>query len=156
MLQVADKKALTLRAVAAGSAVWLAAILLTPWIAGFAEWASAGAYLVGSLICHQRPERSFHVAGAQLPVCARCTGLYLGAALGLLTWAAVAPRRSWRWTRASAVTALATSGAPTAVTVATAWIGVLDPPNAWRAALAIPLGAVAACAAGAMITDHLK
>jgi hypothetical protein len=38
-------------------------------------------YRIGSLICHQRPERSFSLFGAQLPVCARCTGIYAGAAL---------------------------------------------------------------------------
>ena len=35
-------------------------------------------------VCHQRPERSFHVAGVQLPVCARCTGLYVSGAAGAL------------------------------------------------------------------------
>ena len=39
-----------------------------------------GVYAIGSLICHQLPERSFHLWGAQLPVCARCTGIYAGAA----------------------------------------------------------------------------
>ena len=151
-----DSRTVRIRASALAAALWLAAILLAPWVAGLAEQASAGLYLVGSLICHQRPDRSFHLAGAQLPVCARCTGLYLGAALGLVAWAVAAERR-WRpWTRASAVAAIAASGAPTALTVATAWLGVLDPPNAWRAALAIPLGAAAGCVAGAMITDHLK
>lgn len=29
-------------------------------------------------ICHRKPERSFHIKGHQFPVCARCTGLYLG------------------------------------------------------------------------------
>ena len=43
---------------------------------------SAGTYLVGSLICHQRPGRSFRPWGVQMPVCARCAGLYLGAAVG--------------------------------------------------------------------------
>jgi hypothetical protein len=33
------------------------------------------------LICHQRPERSFHLLGTQLPVCARCMGIYVGAAV---------------------------------------------------------------------------
>lgn len=28
--------------------------------------------------CHQMPERSFFVRGYQLPVCARCTGVFLG------------------------------------------------------------------------------
>jgi uncharacterized membrane protein len=39
--------------------------------------------LVGYGICHQIPERSFAIAGRQLPLCARCTGTFLGAMLGL-------------------------------------------------------------------------
>lgn len=43
---------------------------------------------VGYAICHRIPERSFHLAGRQLPLCARCTGTYLGALIGLMTmWA---------------------------------------------------------------------
>jgi hypothetical protein len=38
-------------------------------------------YRIGGLICHQRPERSFHLFAVALPVCARCTGIYAGAAL---------------------------------------------------------------------------
>ncbi len=38
--------------------------------------------LVGYAICHQIPERSFHIAGHQLPLCARCTGIYMGAMVG--------------------------------------------------------------------------
>ena len=34
--------------------------------------------------CHQMYERSFHVAGYQFPVCARCTGLALGDILGIV------------------------------------------------------------------------
>src|SRR5262245_19064114 len=37
-------------------------------------------YAIGSLVCHQRPERSFHLFGTQMPVCARCVGIYAGAA----------------------------------------------------------------------------
>lgn len=28
--------------------------------------------------CHQLPERSFHIKGFQFPLCARCTGIFLG------------------------------------------------------------------------------
>src|SRR5882762_6843024 len=38
-------------------------------------------YGAGSFICHQLPERSFHSWAAQWPVCARCTGIYFGAAM---------------------------------------------------------------------------
>ncbi len=34
--------------------------------------------------CHQKPERSFYYKSYQYPVCARCTGLYLGYLIGLI------------------------------------------------------------------------
>ena len=37
---------------------------------------------LGSLICHQRPDRSFRPLGVQMPVCVRCAGLYFGGAAG--------------------------------------------------------------------------
>lgn len=37
-----------------------------------------------SLICHQRPDRSFWILGAPIALCARCLGIYIGAAVGLL------------------------------------------------------------------------
>jgi uncharacterized membrane protein len=41
-------------------------------------------YFVGSAVCHQLDARSFHVLGHQMPVCARCTGIYVGAAIAAL------------------------------------------------------------------------
>lgn len=41
------------------------------------------AHLVGYGICHQLPERTFFINGQPLPLCARCTGIYLGALAGL-------------------------------------------------------------------------
>ena len=38
-------------------------------------------YGIGSLVCHQLPARSFHLWSAQMPVCARCAGIYFGAAV---------------------------------------------------------------------------
>jgi uncharacterized membrane protein len=43
----------------------------------------AKADAVGYAICHRIPERSFFLAGRQLPLCARCTGTFLGAMLGM-------------------------------------------------------------------------
>ncbi len=37
-----------------------------------------------SLVCHQRPDRSFWLFGAPIAVCSRCLGIYLGTAIGLL------------------------------------------------------------------------
>jgi hypothetical protein len=50
-------------------------------------------YAFGSAICHQRDERSFHLFAEQLPVCARCTGLYAGAAIAAISYVALFRRR---------------------------------------------------------------
>jgi uncharacterized membrane protein len=42
------------------------------------------ARLIGYAICHQMPERSFFFHEHQSPLCARCTGMYLGLLLGVL------------------------------------------------------------------------
>lgn len=56
-------------------------LLLSPlWPASILVKADAVAYAV----CHRLPDRSFHLAGRQLPLCARCTGTFLGALWGLV------------------------------------------------------------------------
>lgn len=40
-----------------------------------------GADYVGYGVCHRITDRSFNIAGRQLPLCARCTGMYLGVSL---------------------------------------------------------------------------
>ena len=49
--------------------------------------------LFGAGVCGQIPSHSFIIGGRQLPLCARCTGTYLGALLGFLGLAAL---RRWR------------------------------------------------------------
>lgn len=41
-------------------------------------------YFSFSIVCHQKPDRSFFINGEQLPVCHRCLGIYLGALLGVV------------------------------------------------------------------------
>lgn len=43
-----------------------------------------GADYAGYAICHRITARSFTIAGRQLPLCARCTGIYLGISLTFL------------------------------------------------------------------------
>ena len=43
-------------------------------------------YYMGGLICHQRPERSFVLAGNQFALCARCTGMYLSLLLTVVVF----------------------------------------------------------------------
>jgi uncharacterized membrane protein len=101
---------------------------------------AVGLYAAGARICHQRPERCFRIHGRPMPVCARCSGLYAGAAFAApfaLVWAA---RLSTRRARlAAAVAAL-----PTLVTWSLEMAGLAHPSNTARFVAALPLGCVAA------------
>ena len=70
-----------------GALVVLALILVPP-IAPLEK-----ADLVGYAICHQIPDRSFYLEDHRLPLCARCTGTYLGVAIG---FASLAILGRWR------------------------------------------------------------
>ena len=150
-------RSLTLTALLLVSLSWLAALAAAPGagarLGRGGAYFSATIYAAGALICHQRPERSFHLDGAQLPVCARCAGLYAGVALGVLGWMVVAGVGRRPSSRASTWIArlrpvLTVMALPTLLTVMTAWLGLWDPGNLVRATLALPLGA----AAGGIVT----
>jgi uncharacterized membrane protein len=125
--------------------LWVAAIVVAPLaVASPHATISRAAVLVygaGGLVCHQRPERSFHIHGRQLAVCARCTGLYLSAlaggffalALGAVT---MSPSRARLW--------LAVAALPTLLTVGLELAGLVYPSNTTRMLSALPLGAVTA------------
>src|SRR5690606_17850729 len=114
-------------AFAAGAAIWAVVLGTTPLPATWTGVGAALIYVAGSLICHQIPERSFHLGPAQLPVCARCFGLYVGVALGALAWSILGAGRARPLSRTVATGVLVAAGAPTAFIVATALAGVLDP-----------------------------
>ena len=101
-------------------------------------------YSVGSVVCHQLPARSFELWSTQMPVCARCTGIYLGAAvMAILSLFRLGPD----WSRPSLDArhsryALAAAALPTAVTLAFEWITGNVPSNLIRAVSGVPLGAV--------------
>jgi uncharacterized membrane protein len=114
---------------------------------------TAFVYVVGAIVCHQIPERSFHFSGIQFPVCARCTGLYVGGAAGLVLWLL---RRNRTLRFDGARTALLVSAVPTVVTLATAAVGWWDPVNALRALAAAPLGVAAGAVVAAGVTGNLR
>jgi uncharacterized membrane protein len=151
-----DNRWLACLAVGLAVAGWAIALVTGPLIAERAPRFGGVIYLVGSLICHQRPERSFHLGVTQLPVCARCLGLYAGGAMGVLAWTLLSRARRFWWPHRFAVRVLVASAVPTGVTIASAWLGLGDPANAWRAALAVPLGIASGLLVGAVTTDHLK
>lgn len=51
---------------------------------------------VGYSVCHQIDSRSFHINGRQFPMCARCTGQFLGAMLAIFYQSVVGKRRVGR------------------------------------------------------------
>lgn len=66
---------------------WLAVLgglVLAIWLAGTPSGILGKADAIGYAICHRIAERSFHAHDHQLPLCARCTGIYLGVITGLL------------------------------------------------------------------------
>jgi uncharacterized membrane protein len=116
-------------------------------------------FSIGAVICHQLPERSFYWAGSQLPVCARCTGLYASAAIGLLAWISIRLVRGWRPFALQprvAVRWLTIAALPTAVSYAAGITGVWDGSNITRALHAVPLGAIAGAIVAAVFTKDLR
>jgi len=84
------------------SALWCTLLLSFPWLlqAGHFRFA-AFVSLLGSIICHQDPSRSFRLTNVPLPVCSRCTAIYIGSLMGVMLFplmrslAALATRASY-------------------------------------------------------------
>lgn len=112
--------------------------------------AARAVYLVGSVICHQRPDRSFFVGGGQMPVCARCAGIYLGAAMALSVMAVTGNRRSWS-TQVN-VTMCGISAIPSLATLVYELMTGVTPSNIVRAAAGVPFGIAVAWIVARAIT----
>jgi uncharacterized membrane protein len=138
------------RTFAAAAVAWAASLPLATWIAGGVHpltllYAVAVAiYGIGAWICHQRPDRSFYLWAMQMPVCARCTGIYLGGALAALAWGVAIARQRARapstlsarqWRVVFAIAAL-----PTLLTLGAEWTGIAAMSNTMRAIAGVPIG----------------
>ncbi len=69
-------------------------LLLLGWLLNTPAGLLGKADAIGYAVCHRIDLRSFHLGERQLPLCARCTGMYLGAMLGLLYQSIIAPHRA--------------------------------------------------------------
>jgi uncharacterized membrane protein len=133
------------RAYLTGAIAWAGVIPLAALAAGSTNGASAvyafaiGVYALGHVICHQLPVRSFHLWGVALPVCARCTGIYVGAAVTALL-ILLRPVRTTP-SAPSARRLLMAALLPTALTLAYEWTTGIMPSNWIRALAGVPLGA---------------
>ena len=124
-----------------------------PGESSFTHMAAAVPYAIGAVVCHQLPARSFALWSRQLPVCARCTGIYAGAALAALCASAVLTK--WRGAFSSARTLLMVAALPTFATLVYEWSAAV-PPNAVRAIAGVPLGAAVALIILAALDDQVN
>jgi uncharacterized membrane protein len=142
------------RAFVGAATAWSIVVMMAPVIASrpVSQASSAGyaiallVYAAGSVICHQRPERSFHLLGAQMPVCARCSGIYAGAAVAaIVAWyRTIQPPMLSGRLAAGPGRVLLVAALPTAVTVVYEWMTGQAPGNWTRLVSGAPLGAAVA------------
>ena len=80
-------------------AIWRQAVLvavgllLLGWLLNTPAGLMGKADAVGYAVCHRIDLRSFHLGERPLPLCARCTGMYLGAVAGLAYQQVLSRRR---------------------------------------------------------------
>jgi uncharacterized membrane protein len=63
---------------------WIALILLPPFSTHLGWPLSSYFYEFFAPLCHQSPERCFHLLAEPVAVCTRCLGLYTGVLIGLM------------------------------------------------------------------------
>jgi len=61
-----------------------AVLVLTGWLVYTPPGLLGKLDAIAYAVCHRIADRSFHIGNVPLPLCARCTGMYLGAVTGLV------------------------------------------------------------------------
>lgn len=146
------------RLLAATALLWVGALPLAAWLRGATGGTSALftflVYGIGGIVCHQRPERSFHLAALPLPVCARCAGVYAGGAAVALM--ALAGYRFHRYSAAKARAWLIAAAAPAILSLFYEWLTAQAPSNAVRAVTGVLVGATVAVMVLAFLDDEVS
>ncbi len=89
-----------------GIVVLAVGLLLFGWVLNTPEGLLGKADAVGYAVCHRIEARSFHLGERPIPLCARCSGMFLGAVLGL-SYQALRSRRKGGMPPRKVVVALA-------------------------------------------------
>jgi uncharacterized membrane protein len=157
------------RVLCAGALGWAVLIPSAALAAGRASGApvvgllAALPYAIGAVICHQQAARSFAIWSQQLPVCARCTGIYVGAAIAAMIASTFRSAKALRHNnprkvaqRFSAARTLAFAAIPTVATLAYEWSTSTTPSNVVRAIAGFPLGAAVAWVILSAIGDQVN
>jgi uncharacterized membrane protein len=102
--------------------------------------ASAGTTFFFSFVCHQIPERSFHLWGVPMAVCSRCSGVYVGFLVGVLLFPLIRKGREGGypppWILGAAVL-------PAVVDFGLSHLGIFGSNNVLRAATGLVMGGAA-------------
>jgi uncharacterized membrane protein len=150
------------RAYLTAALAWAFLIPVAAWAASRsrgqlpAQLMTAIPYEIGAVICHQQPTRSFFLWSRQLPVCARCTGLYVGAAVVALASIAMRGTEVMRRMRRVPPRVFALAIAPALATLAYEWTTGVVPSNVLRALTGLPLGAAVAWAILSVLDDQVN
>jgi uncharacterized membrane protein len=133
-----------LAALPLAACLWLVLLLAAPLALshGVLPVATMTLYRSSSVLCHQKTERSFAVAKSQMPVCARCVGLYAAGALGVLAHVGMR-RKRLAPPAAQARAVLAASALPVLLSVGLEWLGAFQGSNVTRFVSGLPLGVAA-------------
>lgn len=81
-------------------------MLLVVWLWHTPPGLLGKADAVGYAVCHRIDGHSFHIGSRQLPLCARCTGTFLGAVLGVVAMFVMRRRRAGGLPPASVLAAM--------------------------------------------------
>lgn len=71
-----------------GALIVTTALVGLSWLIATPPGALGKATAIGYAVCHRIAARTFHLHGEPLPLCARCTGIYLGVMVGIAFFAA--------------------------------------------------------------------
>jgi len=127
---------ITLAGLAIVAAIVSAPLALAQGHTGFAS----AIYKAFSFVCHQIPDRSFHLAEHQFAVCSRCTGLYAGFAFAALSYPLV---RSLKSTDTPPRLWLILAAVPLAIDFALGYFSIWENNHLSRFTTGALLGAVA-------------
>jgi uncharacterized membrane protein len=93
------------------AAILAAGLVLAAWLLATPPGLLGKADAVGYAVCHRIDLRSFHLGERTLPLCARCTGIYLGAVLAFGAFAVAGRSRQGAFPRGGVLAAFLLFGA---------------------------------------------
>lgn len=119
----------------------LSAVIAAPLLNAQGHTGAAEAiYNTFSYLCHQIPERSFHLGAHKFGVCSRCTGLYSGFAFAALVYPLT---RSLKRTDTPRIVWLILAAAPLAIDFSLTYFGIWSNTHLSRFSTGALLGATA-------------